>query len=116
MGAFPGSLELAPRFLSASMLPNLAASLAVCATGKKEIREKSVSSSDLNNSPASSARLSVTPSPATLIRSDNIGDLRVFFHNYLFNLVIEGNASPPSVTNSAEVKLVCLFGGCWSKC
>lgn len=116
MGAFPGSLELAPRFLSASMLPNLAASLAVCATGKKEIREKSVSSSDLNNSPASSARLSVTPSPATLIRSDNIGDLRVFFRNYLFNLVIEGNASPPSVTNLAEVKLVCLFGGCWSKC
>lgn len=36
----------------------------------------------------------------------------MFFHNYLFNLVIEGNASPPSATNSAEVKLVSLFGGC----
>lgn len=116
MGAFPESLELTPRFLAASMLPNLAASLAACASGKKEIREKSVSSSDLNNSPPSSARLCVTPLPATLIGSDNIGDLRVFSHNYLFNLVIEGNASPPSVTNSAEVKLVCLFGGCWSKC
>lgn len=82
---------------------------------KKEIREKSVSSSDLNNSPASSAGLCVTLLPAPLIGSDNIRDLGVFFHNYLFNLVIEGNASPPSVTNSAKVKLVCLFGGCWSK-
>jgi len=50
----------------------------------------------------------------TLMGSDNIEDL-LFFHNYLFNLVIEGNVSSPSVTNSAEVKLVCLFG-CWLKC
>lgn len=29
-------------------------------------------------------------------------------HNFLFNLVIEGNVSSPSVTHTAEVELVCL--------
>lgn len=42
VGAFPESLELTPGFLSASMLPNLAASLAVCASGKKERNQREI--------------------------------------------------------------------------
>lgn len=77
--------------------------VAVSTSGRKEIVEKSVSSSGLNNFFLFLSSAVCYSAHTTLIGSHNTKDLLFFFHNYLFNLVIEGNVSSPSVTNSAEV-------------